>query len=117
MKKIIKNLVNSSYTNNNLDSESVQKITGYLNRKMLKAYIKEIKQYEKKTTVFVDLPFIVQESEKKQIQTLFPKKKILYNTDQTLLAGLRITDYDIIYELSMRDSLNKMLERIEQNYD
>lgn len=117
MEKIITNLVTASYTNDNLDVKKVQKIAGYLNRKMLKAYIKGIKQYEKKTTVFVDMPSAPTDTEKKEIKGLYPGKKILYNTDQTLIAGVRITNDDIIYELSMKDSLNKILATIEQNYD
>lgn len=117
MEKIISNLVAASYTNSNLDLEKVQKIAGYLNRKMLKAYIKGIKQYEKRTTVFVDLPYDVEKTTDQEIKALYPNKKILYNTDQTLLAGVRITDNDIVYELSIKDSLNKILYNIEQNYD
>lgn len=110
-------LVSASYTNKNLDLERVQKIAGFLNRKLLKVYITALKRYEKKSTTYVDLPHNAEMSEKKEIQTLFPEKKILYNTDPTLLAGIRITNDDIIYELSMKDSLNKILTAIEQNYD
>jgi 16S rRNA G966 N2-methylase RsmD len=117
MKKLIEQLITASYTDKNMDFAKVQKIAGMLNRKMLKEYIKGLKRYEKKTTVFVDLPYDVQQSEKKGIDALFPEKKILYNTDQTLLAGVRITDDDILYELSLKDSIHKMLEGIEQNYD
>lgn len=117
MDKLINQLVLTSYTNKNLDLEKVQKIAGYLNRKMLKAYIKGIKQYEKKTTVFVDLPYVVEKTTDQEIKALFPQKKILYNTDPTLFAGVRITDNDIIYELSINDTLNKILATIEQNYD
>ncbi len=117
MEKVIANLVTASYTNNNLDFERVQKIAGFLNRKLLKAYITALKRYEKKITVYVDLPQDAEMSEKKEIQALFPKKKILYNTNPALLAGIRITDNDILYELSMKDSLDKILAAIEQNYD
>lgn len=117
MEKIIEQLVTASYTNEDLDFEKVQKIAGFLNRRLLKVYIKALKRYEKKTTVFVDLPQVAEKEEEKEIKALFPTKKIVYNTDPTLLAGIRITDDDIMYELSIKDSLNKFLESIEQNYD
>jgi 16S rRNA G966 N2-methylase RsmD len=71
MEKLIKQLIEASYTDENLDFTKVQKIASYLNRKMLKEYIKALKRNEKKTTVFVDLPYDTQESEKKAIHTLF----------------------------------------------
>lgn len=117
MEKIINNLVSASYTNNNMDLTKVQKIAGFLNRKLLKAYISALKRYEKKATVYIDLPQDPEMSEKKEMEALYPEKKIIYNTDPTLLAGVRITNDDIIYELSMKDSLNKILATIEQNYD
>ncbi len=117
MEKLIEKLVMASYTDKNLDLEKVQKIVGFLNRQMLKSYIKALKRYEKKNTVIVDLPLVAETDDKKEIQHLFGEKIILYNTDPTLLAGIRITDDDIIYELSIKNSLNKILESIEQNYD
>ena len=117
MEKIIDNLVSASYTNSNMDLTKVQKIAGFLNRKLLQAYISALKRYEKKATVSIDLAHDAEMSEKKEIQNLYPEKKIIYNTDPTLLAGIRITNDDIIYELSMKDSLNKILATIEQNYD
>lgn len=117
MEKIINNLVTASYTNKNLDLERVQKIAEFLNRKMLKAYIKALKRFEKKMTVFVDMPNTPNDTEKNEIKGLFPEKKIIYNIDPTLLAGMRLSADDILYELSMKDSLNKILDEIEQNYD
>jgi len=41
---------------------------------------------------------------------IYPNKKIFIQVDDSLISGIRITEYDNIYELSLKDILeNSML--------
>ncbi|MBI2430732.1 MAG: F0F1 ATP synthase subunit delta [Candidatus Levybacteria bacterium] len=115
--KLIKELVLASYTNGNLDPEKVEKIVRLLNRALLKQYIKALKNRELETIVCVESPYELDKRYKKNLEDMFPKKKIAYNLDPTLISGLRITQNDLIYELSLKITLDQILKKIRENYD
>ncbi len=117
MKKIISQLVGVSYTRGNLDPEKVEKIATFLNRKMLKLYIKALKTREKQESVFVDSAFTMGNAYQSMFEDLYPDKKIIYNTDDSLVSGVKITNGDLIYEMSIRSALEKILEKAKENYD
>ena len=117
MKKIISQLVGASYTKGNLDPEKVDKIATFLNRKMLKLYIKALKSREKQDSIFVDAPFTIEDAYENMFEDLYPNKKIIYNTDESLVSGVKITNGDLIYEMSIKSALEKILEKVNENYD
>lgn len=116
-KKIIKELVLASYTQSALDPKKVEKIVRLLNRSMLKLYIKALKQKEAALSVSIDSVFPIHPQQKETLAGLFPEKKITYVIDPTLLAGLKVTKDDIIFEMSIKGALDTMLERIRNDYD
>lgn len=112
----LKKLVLESYIDGELDPQKVNKIADLLSRKELKLYIKALKNWERENSITVDLPdenmvFL------EQIQTLFPDKKIVMQVDPSLLLGMKLQHNDDIFEVSLKNTLDKITEHIEEQYD
>ncbi|RJQ38919.1 hypothetical protein C4559_00175 [Candidatus Microgenomates bacterium] len=114
-KKIFKQLITASYKNDNLDQEKVQRISKALKRSDLKKYIKMLKDYENKKMVTVSSPFPFKKEEEKLLKNMFPNKKIMYNTDKSLILGIKIIDNDMVYDLNLKNRLENLLSFIESN--
>jgi hypothetical protein len=112
--KIIKDLVKESYLNNNLDEKKVTKIASMLDRSDLRKYINALKLAEKEKTVLVLSPIINQDL--KTIKDIFPNKKIVIKKDTTLLLGVKIINNDIVYEFTLKNTFDKIVNYIGQNY-
>lgn len=99
-----------------LSPKNVNRIAGLLRRIDLKQYIREIKIQERKLTVFIDIP-INNVGIKDKFNRIFPDKKISYCNDPTLMLGARITADDMLLEINLRNTLDKILLFIEDDYD
>lgn len=117
MHRLIKELVLASYTNGNLDPKRVERVTRLLNRTLLKKYIKALKNKETFNSVSVDSSYELDERDKKEFETVFPKKNLTFNIDPSMISGVKITNGDIIYEMSVRGALDQILEKIREDYD
>src|SRR3989344_1171035 len=112
MKKI-KNLALASYKNGNLDSLLVSKFIKQLSRKDLKIYIKILKSIESKKNVVLTVADTNISSEfLKKTKSLFPGKKIIVKEDKSLIAGLKIVDFDMVYEFNLKNKIEKISEFI-----
>ena len=116
-KKQIKELVNQSYTNKLLDKGKVRSISQKLARVDLKQFIKALQTRENKDSVHITIPENPDLKLRSKIQAYFPKKKIVYEIDPTLNPGVKITYGDLLYEVSLKSRLEKLLSYIEQNND
>ena len=99
-----------------LNPKNVNSIAGLLKRKDLKQYIRAIKIQEKKLCVFIDIPTNYA-GIKGKFNGIFPNKKISYRNDPTLMLGARITADDMLFEINLKNTLDKMLLFIEEDYD
>ncbi len=115
-KKLLKELVLGSYKNGELDNEFVTQIAEKLDRAQLKQYINSLKQAEKLRNVYVESPFKLQKDLVKEFKTKFPDKKIMSHENPSLLAGTKITHNDDIFEMNLKNSLEQIVDNIE-NYD
>lgn len=115
-KRVLKQLVFESYTEGALDQQKVTRIAAILKRKELKDYIRALKIEEKKSTVIVTLPDNDQYTED-ELKKLFPNKNILFEKEPDLLIGARIMDNDLVYEFNLKNTLEKMIQYIDENYD
>jgi len=114
-KKIIKKLALESYTNGNLDSKKVDKISTYLERSDLKIYIKAIKNYENSRTVILLSPTLSVKTDLiKEIGKLFPVKKIVIKKDEALIAGIRIINGDSVYDFNIQNTLKNLVSYANQ---
>lgn len=113
--KKIDKLVLASYSNNVLNEKKVFKISTLLSKSDLKKYINGLKLAERKKSLIVSSP--INNQDLKKFEKLFPNKKILFKKDPSLMLGIRIVDDDMIYEFTLKNSLDKILSHIEKNYD
>lgn len=113
--KKIDKLVAASYKEGYLDQKKVNKFASLIGRSDLKKYINGLKLVEKEKSLVISCPIDIQNLTK--FEKLFPNKKIILKKDPSLMLGMRIVDNDIVYEFTLRNSLDKILNYIEQNYD
>lgn len=116
-KKQISKLVEESYEGEYLNEQKVEEISSFLNRKNLKEYIRALKTRERKTTVVVSLPNSPTKAEIEKIESVFLDKKIVYEIDPSLIAGIRVVNDDDMFDLNLKYSLKNILEEISENYD
>ena len=115
-KKKIQTYVLKSYTKDRLNQNRVKVIAGSLKRSELKIYIQELKNAESKRNVIVILP--LKSGVKTQLfERLFPNKKIVYQIDPTLIAGVKIIDNDRVFEFDLKDRFQNILANIKESYD
>jgi hypothetical protein len=98
-----------------LDQKKVNKIVSLISNSDLKKYINGLKLSEKKKSLLVLSP--VDNLNLKKFEAIFPNKKIVFIKDSTLMLGMKIIDNDIVYEFTLKNSLDKILNYMEQNYD
>lgn len=115
-KKLLKKLIDCSYKKNILIAKNVDNIVKLLKRVDLKHYIEALKKQERKLTVFIDVP-IDDLKIKDKFRKIFPNKKIAWNIDTTLMLGTRIIDNDMLFELNLKNTLEKIKASIQENYD
>lgn len=108
-------LISASYKKDILDQKKVNKIACLISKTDLKKYIYGLKLAESKKTVTVSCP--TDKFELTKLEKLFPNKKIIFKKDPSLMLGVKIVDNDLVYELTLKDSLGKIVNYIEQNYD
>ncbi len=116
-KKEIKILALKSFVRDNLDSRKVKFFVKKMTRRDLRTYIRTLKELESKKKIIVFLPSLekVKTNEfNKQINRLFPNKKIVYEEDPNLLLGTRILNNDLIYDFNLKNTLENMAETIGQ---
>ena len=108
-KKDIAQLVHASYTKDALDAKKVERIVTLLSREDLKKYIRGLKLSEKAKTISLVLP-----DKKFYNKTLLgkTKKRVEVLEDKNLLLGAKIIDNDMVYDVSLENSLNEFIQSI-----
>jgi hypothetical protein len=113
-KKQIKQLVESSFEGNYFNEKTVNKIVAKLDKADLRKYINGLKLAEKEKTVIIASPMI--NNDLKEIEKIFPNKKFIIKKDSTLLLGVKIVNNDMVYEFTLKNSFDKIVKYIGQNY-
>ncbi len=110
-KKILKALIEKSYTGTVLDAKTVEQIANQLKRSDLKQYLDALSLTEKKRTVIFESALDLSPKEKEQLIRLFPDKTTEFHTNKELLAGLKIINNDVIYNFNLKNEFENL-----QNY-
>ena len=113
--KLIKKLAQECFINGVLDEKRVLRIVKYLNKKDLRVFIKNLKLIDDKNTVTVfvsDKKF--DKLLKKHVGQIFKGKKIEIKEDNELIAGIRIKDFDNIYELNLKNTITNIVNFINE---
>lgn len=118
-KKQIDKLVLESFTGNNLNLKKVEKVALQISRKDLKSYIRALKDWQRRNSIDI---IATNEKYKKNlnhemVKKIFPKKKIIYSIDPTLITGMRIVDADMVYDFNLKNTLENIVEHIRSQYD
>ncbi|HET9947129.1 MAG TPA: hypothetical protein VFQ63_03635 [Patescibacteria group bacterium] len=117
-RNLLKDLVAASYTKDKLNEERVMDIAAHLDRKELKAYIRALRLEEKKHKIYIALPSLSgYNTSKKTLASMYPDKELVIEEDPNLLLGVRIQDNDMVYEMSLQNRLDSIIDEIEQNYN
>lgn len=110
IRKEIKKLVLASYTNNKLDKKRVDKIVKHLTRSELKNYIKYLKLNEKSKNIVVEVSSLSNKEQiMKNIKKNYPDKNISVIENRKIIAGIKITNNDIIYEANLKNRLENLV--------
>lgn len=113
-----KALVEASYTNEVLDEKKVMDYASHMNRKMLKTYVRFLKEYEKSRNVIIALASIKSyNTNRKLFEDGFKGKTITTLEDKSLISGILIQDNDMIFESSLNNTLENLASDIEKNYE
>lgn len=116
-KNLLKQIIAASYKNGELDTKTVAKISEKLDRSQLKQYIRALKNAEKLNTVYIESPVTDGKKLVANFQNIFPNKKITFIKNSSLIAGVRINYNDDIFEVSVKNNLEKILNSISEDYD
>lgn len=118
-KNLLKRLVDYSFVDNELSAKRVGEVSKLLKNKRehLKEYASALKRKEKSMSVFIDVPTNNFDQYKKQLKKIYPNRKIIWNIDPSLLLGVRITEGDNVFEMSLKKSLDSIISKIGHNYD
>lgn len=114
-KKKIEKLIEVSYNEGYLDQKKVNRITSLISKTDLKKYINGLKLVENKKNLIISSP--IDNHDLRKFEKFFPHKKIIFKKDPSLMLGVRIVDNDIVYEFTLKNSLDRIINYIEQNYD
>jgi F0F1-type ATP synthase delta subunit len=113
-KSDIKKLASGSYKNGILDEQIVLKIAKHLKKSDLRTYIQELKLIEAQNTVNVSTSTKLSKDLENDLKQIFKGKKIEFTEDKNLIAGIKIVDFDKIYELNLKNTFSNMIEFINK---
>ncbi|CAN5210663.1 hypothetical protein BH09PAT1_BH09PAT1_7660 [soil metagenome] len=116
-RQTLKQLVLESYSESgDLEPAKINKIADLLTKKELRLYIKTLKNWERQNKILIEVP-----NEDKidlgELKEMFPTKKFVVSVDPSLLLGMRLQDNDDVFEMSLKNTLDKITEHIEEQYD
>lgn len=115
MKKLHQELIKKSFIDGQLDEKSVKTIADHLNRNLLKQYIKALKHEEKKQIVLVTTPKPLTANDREKIAKLFPKKKIIEQTDPAMINGIKVVENDESYNMDLNSTFHDIIRFISNN--
>ena len=118
-RKTLKQLVIESYSDGDLDPQRINKIADLLSRDELRLYIRALKNWDRQNKIVLQVPKDLNDNglTLKAVQEVFPDKKISVSLDSSLLLGMRLQSNDDIFEISLRNTLDKITQHIEEQYD
>ncbi|MEK7186571.1 MAG: hypothetical protein AAB675_04415 [Patescibacteria group bacterium] len=117
--KKIRKLAEITYVDREINRNILKKASLKLTKKELKIYIKSLKNIQKKIFLKVYVPSkkIFTIEFRKSLEKFFENKELEVIEDPSLMAGLRIVDNDMIYELNLKDSMENMVDYLQKTYD
>lgn len=114
-KKKINQLAIISFEKNKINTETVEKITGKLNNKDFREYIKALKRVIAKTNVYVESATELSSQDKKSFEELFKNKSLVFRVNPELILGVRIIEDDMVYNLNIENSIIQIKDYLDKS--
>ena len=111
-KAYLRKLATSCYIDSRLDEKKVDQVASLLTHKDLKQFVKLVRREEMKKTVIVTSAQKLATPLQKEIEQMYTGKTIQFQTDANLLTGMKIQNADMIYEQSLKNSLEHIEKEI-----
>jgi hypothetical protein len=112
-RSLIRKLAEETYDKEGINESKAKRVAKVLKREDLKVYIKDLKILDAKRTVKVTVPKNEGISElKNYFGKIYPGKRIEFVIDSSLLTGIKVEDYDNVYELSLKGFLEQAVKGI-----
>lgn len=99
--------------NNRISDKDADIVLKKLSIGNLRTLLKSLKTEENKKTVIVLTREKLTENEKKQITSFFSDKRVFFEEDASVGAGMKIKSYDMIYDLSLGGVISRLAENLE----
>lgn len=111
-KNILRTLAKRIVQEEEIDDESNRYIVTRFNKKQLKQLLFFLKKYVREHVVTVRTSQPIDTYTSKRIANLFSGKKVMFQNDPSLGAGLLIYDNDDEIQLSIKGYIEKMVESV-----
>lgn len=111
----LKKVATSISEENNISEKNADKILESLSVKELKNLASFLKSENEKSTVEVTSSDSLSYESKQLLEKKFKGMRIQENIDKNMGAGILVKAYDMIYDLSLKGSINQIVQKIEDN--
>jgi F0F1-type ATP synthase delta subunit len=115
MKNKLKKLVKDSYTNGQLNQETVELIADHLDRKSLKEFLRLLKREEAKHEVSVTSAEALSKTDQEKLQKLFEGKKLYYTVDPSMITGIKVIENDQEFEINLNRTFHDIMMFLSKN--
>lgn len=112
-KKDLKNLAKHTVMDGKIHPKIAKFVMQNLNKTDLREYLFYLKQEIKNQIVFVRTPQDLLAAEKKQIEKLYVSKRILFENDKSLGAGITILNNDNIIDASLKGYIDQAIQELK----
>ena len=118
-KKQIKQLAESSFSQDYLDAKKLNRIMKIIDKKKdIKEYIRYLKIFDDQRKVVISVPSLInQKNVKKSFSKVFPKKRIIIVEDPKLVAGMKVKNGDEIFDYNLKNTLDSINDFINNEND
>lgn len=117
----VKKIAEQSFVNNKLNPKIVDLVAKKLKRSEIKKYIKALRLLKRKKTIYLILPEIEKNTNQEIsyilnfLKKAYPQKKIEIQKDPSLISGIKVINYDIIYNYNIKNTINSIISHINKS--
>lgn len=113
-KQLLNDFAKNIVENGKISSLQAKKIFSLLSKSDLKILLEYVRIESFKRTAYVTVAQKIDKNTQTQIQALFPETKLIVSADGKIGAGVRIQVYDMIYDLTTKSEIKRVVEEIEE---
>src|SRR5258708_29893413 len=107
-KKEVKKIALLSFADSDIDVRKVKRFTQTMNRRELRQYVRFLKLIDSQKKIKILTPIKEDLDLKNRISRIFPKKRIIFEEDPSILLGIRIINNDILYDFNLENEFEEL---------